>query len=298
MKLLFSVNPISGGIDKSEFLEQAGALCDRYGIEYQLFETSGKNDQRRLKDSISNFHPDRIISIGGDGTFLFNALVAKDLDIPIGCVPLGSANGLATEMGTAPEPLEALQDVIMSHLITGLDMIRINQEHYMLHLGDVGINARIVHAYEQDPKRGMGTYAKYFIEELQNQERVKVTVSANNDTIEQEVIMIAICNARKFGTGVPINTTSNPLDGTFELVLIDRIDLKSIISAGLSSFNEKFHSHHNSLVIAAQEATISFSTPRMLQLDGEIVGKEKELHVEIMPAAVRLITTQNNPYLN
>jgi diacylglycerol kinase (ATP) len=34
MKLLFVVNPISGGIDKKPFLNKAEKLYEKYGIKY------------------------------------------------------------------------------------------------------------------------------------------------------------------------------------------------------------------------------------------------------------------------
>jgi diacylglycerol kinase (ATP) len=34
MKILFIVNPISGGVDKTPFLKEAKALCNKYGIDY------------------------------------------------------------------------------------------------------------------------------------------------------------------------------------------------------------------------------------------------------------------------
>ena len=41
MKLLFIVNPISGGVDKEPFLKEAEALCKNYGLAYDIFKTTG-----------------------------------------------------------------------------------------------------------------------------------------------------------------------------------------------------------------------------------------------------------------
>ncbi len=45
MKLLFVVNPISGGIDKEPFLKEAKELCKTYGHQYHEFKTTGKDDE-------------------------------------------------------------------------------------------------------------------------------------------------------------------------------------------------------------------------------------------------------------
>ena len=166
MKLLFVVNPISGGVDKEPFLKEAKALCIKYDIDYRIFKTTGKNDEESVRSLLNEYDPDKVLSVGGDGTTLFTALALLGSGYPMGIIPLGSANGMATELFVNPKPIEALKDVIMSEKIAGLDLLRVNDEHYTTHIGDVGVNAQIVEAYEKDPKRGMATYAKYFLEEL------------------------------------------------------------------------------------------------------------------------------------
>ena len=73
MKILFVVNPVSGGVDKEPFLKKAKKLCVKYGIDFDIFRTTGKNDREGLNSIIQEFKPDRIASVGGDGTTLFTA---------------------------------------------------------------------------------------------------------------------------------------------------------------------------------------------------------------------------------
>ena len=297
MKLLFVVNPISGGVDKEPFLKEASNLCIKYGIDYQIFKTSGKNDEEDVRKLLTEYKPDKVLSVGGDGTTLFTALALLDSGYPMGIIPLGSANGMATELFVNPNPIEALKDVIMSEKIAGLDLLKVNDEHYTTHIGDVGVNAQIVEAYEKDPKRGMATYAKYFIDELTRLKPFPVTVKANGKTYHDKVLMIGICNARKYGTGVPLNINGNPMDGKFELVLVTKISSGSLLKAGLSRFNDSFYDNQASKVIVAEYAEIAFDEPRLLQLDGEVIGKFEKIKVEMMKGAVKLITHGGNQYI-
>lgn len=294
MKLLFVVNPISGGVDKEPFLTQARELCEKYAINYQIFKTTGKDDRENLQQAIAEFSPDKIASVGGDGTTLFTAIELIDSEIPMGIIPLGSANGMAAELYVNPKPIEALKDIIMSDLVAGLDMVVVNEEHYTIHIGDVGVNARIVESYEKDPNRGMATYAKYFIAEMEKLEPFEVRVVADDHSYDEKCYMAGICNARKYGTGVPLNLTGNPMDGKFEIVLVKKINMASLIKSGLASFDEKFHDNQVSNVIEAENATIEFDKPRLLQLDGEVIGKFEKLEVRMIAGAVRLITTRDN----
>ena len=297
MKLLFIVNPISGGVDKEPFLKEAITLCSNYGIDHKIFKTTGVNDTAEVLKIMDLYKPDKIASVGGDGTTLFTATVLLDKPYPMGIIPLGSANGMATELFVNPSPIEALRDIIMSEMVEGLDILLINNEHYTLHIGDVGINASIVHSYEMDKNRGMATYAKYFIEELKQLKPFPITVKTKESTIKTKVLMSAICNSRKYGTGVPLNVVGNPMDGKFEIVLIESVNLSSLLKAGLAAFDDKFYDNQTSQVLSTSKAELIFEEPRLLQLDGEVIGKFKNITVELLAGAINLITTGRNKYI-
>ena len=297
MKILFVVNPISGGIDKEPFIKEAESKCKKYGIHYQIFKTTGTDDEKHLEEVLSRFKPDKVASVGGDGTTLFTAIAVMKKDIPMGIIPLGSANGMATELSVNPEPSKALEDLIMSEVFAGLDMLVVNEKHYSIHIGDVGINANIVDAYDKDKNRGMTTYAKYFIEELKYLTPFKINIKANGKTYLENGLMVGICNSRKYGTGVPLNLDGNPMDGIFEIVVVENINLNSLIKIGLSKFDESFHDNQNGMLISTDEAEILFDQPRLLQLDGEVIGEFEKLKITMIKGAVKLITHHGNAYL-
>jgi diacylglycerol kinase (ATP) len=297
MKLLFVINPISGGIDKEPFLIKAKSVCEKYGIDYHIFKTTGKNDENHLKDILQDYKPDKVASVGGDGTTLFTSVTLLNSSIPMGIIPLGSANGMAEELFVNPIPDDALRDIIMSDVIGNLDMLMVNDKYYAIHIGDVGVNAQIVESYEKDENRGMATYAKYFMEELKSLKAFDIKIKTKEETIKERGVMIAICNARKYGTGVPLNLDGNPMDGKFELVIVTKINTKALLKAGLSKFNDSFYDSQNSTILSTQKAEISFNKARLLQLDGEVIGKFKKLNIKILKGAVKFITNKENIYL-
>lgn len=297
MKLLFVVNPISGGVNKEPFLKKAEALCKRYGIDYVIFKTTGKNDEQHLKQILDEVNPDKVASVGGDGTTLFTSIILRNTNYPMGIIPLGSANGMATELFVNPDPIRALKDIIMSQVVAGLDMVVVNEEYYSIHIGDVGVNAGIVESYEKDKNRGMATYAKYFIEELKKLKPFEFAIKANGKLIKDKGLMLGICNSRKYGTGIPLNISGNPMDGKFEIVVVEKMNMSTLLKAGLSKFDENFHDSQNGIVISTDEAEITFDRPRLLQLDGEVIDNFSKLNVKIHPGAVKFITHQDNLFL-
>ena len=135
-------------------------------LNISFLKPKAEDDEARLKEALDNFNPDKVASVGGDGTTLLTAKTLLNKKFPFGIIPVGSANGMASELFVSLDPIKALEDLIMSQVILNLDMLVINDKHHMLHIGDVGINANIVGAYAKDQNQGMATYAKYFIAKL------------------------------------------------------------------------------------------------------------------------------------
>ncbi len=297
MKVLFVVNPISGGVNKEPFLTEAKSICETYGINYKIFKTTGNKDRENLQKIIESYQPDRVASVGGDGTTLFTSTVLLGSELPMGIIPLGSANGMAAELGVNTNPIEAFKDLLISEIIKTLDVLIVNNEYYSIHIGDVGVNAQIVQSYENDSNRGMATYAKYFIEELSKLNPFPVSVKTSNENIQSNALMVGICNSRKYGTGVPLNKGGNPMDGKFEIVLIEKINAKSLIKAGLSKFNDNLIDESSIQVLSTDSAKIEFDTPRLLQLDGEVIGNFKEIDIKLASGGVQFITHAGNPYI-
>lgn len=297
MKLLTVINPVSGGVDKESFLDEIQSICDCYNIDHEVFKTTGEDDVQKLQTRIDESKPGRIAAVGGDGTCRLCAIALIDREIPLGLVPMGSANGMAQELGVPTDPIEAFKDILISQRIEGLDLLHINDKEYCYHLGDIGVNAKIIEAFEGDGQRGMLTYAKYFIEQLGQSKPIKAVIKTSESEHTVEGVMIGICNGRKFGTGIPLNVNGSPMDQEFEIVVIKEVSPENLINAGLSRFDENFHKNISLEVIKMSECEINFESPHLLQLDGELIGNFESIKVKVIPNAVQLITSARNPYL-
>lgn len=297
MKILGIVNPISGGVNKEPFLVYLEKELDKYGYDYRIYKTTGQNDAEAIKDLMQSFIPDRVLSMGGDGTTLFTAQHIMEFEVPMGIIPFGSANGMAVELGVNADQKTALSDFLKSQIVRGLDLIKVNGEHYCLHIGDIGLNAQIVKGFSQDKARGMLTYAKHFVKQLEISQPIAFRITANGEQKQIEAHMLAIANSRKYGTGVILNHLGNPFDGKLELVAITKIDTAGIVRAGLTAIDESFYNTDNITTISCEEAMIELDQPETLQLDGEVIGPVTKIDLQIMPGAIQLITSKLNPFI-
>lgn len=297
MKLLLVINPVSGDTPKGELLNYARQRCKLYGIELAVFRTTGQNDLAELQKCIAAEKPDRVGSVGGDGTFMLAVEATREAPLPVGFVPMGSANGMAKELRVSPDPETALDDLLASQMIVPMDLLKINEKHLCMHMGDVGLNAQMVAWYDEDGGRGMATYAKYLLRSLTRAEDFEYRFKLDGEEHSGRAVMIGFGNGTKFGTGIPMNTVGNPFDGKFEITIIKEINADMLIRAGLSIIDETFLKESESKVLSSTEVTIYLNPDQMLQLDGEVMGKTSEIKISIEPKAVPLITTGRNPYL-
>lgn len=298
MNLLLVVNPISGGKEKKIFLEEAESLCVKYGIQHEYFYTTGENDIEKLRESIAKNVPDRIASIGGDGTTLMTSLALQGINIPFGIIPMGSANGMAKELNVPNDPLLALQDLILSEIIVPLDVIKVNDD-YTIHLGDVGINAAMVEKFQHEKSRGWGAYAKHFFESVKNASLFDVTIEIDGEIYPHKAYSVLIANTRMYGTGAIVNPIGNPHDGVFEIVVVTKQDWTGIINLGLSAFDSRASKaiEDYTKIYQATKARIIFEKENLLQLDGEVIGKCETINAEIIPGGVNYISTRDNDFI-
>jgi diacylglycerol kinase (ATP) len=289
MKVLVVLNPIAGGRDKEEFLSYLEDQFKQYHIVFEVYKTSGEEDEKEISQRIRSFHPDRLLAIGGDGTISICAKCMIDRDIYLGIIPFGSANGMARELDLNDDPRGALDDFLKSRHYRQLDLYRVNDQYIGMHIGDIGLNARIVEGFDKDEGRGMFLYAKHFLRELSQRELIEFTIEAEGRTITEKAYMVAFANAKRYGTGVVLNWKGNLFDGKIELVIAKDIKIRTLLLAGMSSFNNEPDGDDTSEIIRIEKARITTSKPVSVQVDGEYIGKLDDLKIDVLPGAVRLV---------
>lgn len=288
MKLLFILNPSSGNTGNDKTILRIHELVVEKEYDFKFLYTNGRNDDERIGNELSSYQPDRVIAGGGDGTV---QLVARNLigkKYLMGIIPLGSANGMATALGLPSNPVDAVSIAVTADHCIPLDLLKFNDDHISIHLGDIGINALMVKKYKDDPQKGMLGYAKYLLSSIKESPLVKYSIKTGEEIYEKEGYMLAFANAHQYGTGVHISQ-GEVWDGKFEIVNVPRVALDQAIKAGLTALNVFVDKDMFSDVISCTKAEVMIDREVDFQIDGEYMGKVKSLKVEILPAAVKLL---------
>jgi diacylglycerol kinase (ATP) len=288
MRILFVINPAAGGKDHDETIKQIGEISVSRGVKARFLFTNGKDDEASLLKSLNEFSPDKVAAGGGDGTIRMVAKSLIEFKLPLGILPLGSANGLATALEIPADPLLAVENVIAAKQVKKMDMLRFNDEHLCIHLADIGVNALIVKKYEEGGERGLIGYAKNLMSSIQESPPLKIIVRTPDGITTKEGYMMAFANAHKYGTGVQISEGSVS-DGKFEICNVEKIALDEAIKAGLTILNVFVDKNMFSDVISCRAAEVEIDQPVDFQIDGEYMGKVTHLKIEIIPGCVKLL---------
>jgi diacylglycerol kinase (ATP) len=288
MKILFIINPLSGGRNNEIVVNYIHRVMKEKKVDYKLIYTSGKNDDIFIKITIENYLPDRIVSGGGDGTLQLVARNIMHSSIPLCILALGSANGLATALELPINYEEGVMAALENTKIIPLDLIRINEVYICIHLCDIGINAMMVRNYSETHQRGMRGYIKYLRQSIRSSHLLRYEIITPEKRFKMKGVMLIIANANQYGTRIRISKGSVS-DGKFEICNVPKYSLYGLVKAFLTKSamfrNEKMFSD----VISCKEATVIIDQNVDFQIDGEHIGVANYLKAEILPGAINLL---------
>lgn len=264
----------------------------RYQFEYLIYRLNPEEDQQALlRGEIEEFAPDIVAGAGGDGTINLLASLLQDTGIPLLIIPLGSANGMAKELGIVGR-IEYAMSLIEKGVNRRIDLLRINGK-ICVHLADVGLNARVVKRFDQDPRRGILTYARHLFNEIFLIKKYRFRIHSDGKEFVRKAVSMTFANASKYGTGAVINPLGKVDDGRFELVIIKPFPRIKLLSIAWKMFMSKLQTSEYVEVISCKEATIRSSKKTTLQIDGEVIGKFQEIDIKILPGALSVIVPEN-----
>lgn len=287
-KLLVVLNPISGGRKKEKFPELLERFCKRNKYLYKIYETQGgekdKEEILRLKDL---YQPDVVVAVGGDGTINLVAGLVVGSSLPVAIVPMGSANGLAKDLGIPEDPIKAL-NLIKDFHYHEIDTLKVNGEN-CFHIADFGFNARIVRRFSKSLIRGKISYIWYGLQEFFSFDPFSYAIETEEFKIQGKAFMIAVMNAKKFGINVNINPLGKIDDGFFEISVIKPFSKLSSLKVLYHLLSKTIHKSKYNRVVRCKKAIIYNSDQTSFHIDGEPIPSSEKIEITIVPKGLTLI---------
>ena len=136
-KPVLIVNPTSGGGTASRY--DLVGQCRARGIEPVVFERG--DDLSALATAAIEGGADVIGMAGGDGSQAAVAAVAAEHDVPYVCVPAGTRNHFAIDIGVARDDVVGALDAFVDGAERRIDLARVNGRIFV-NIASMGCTAR------------------------------------------------------------------------------------------------------------------------------------------------------------
>ena len=265
----FIVNPISGSgkhnIGKTELEKYFPKDIYKIEVEYSNYKTHAIT---LTQNAIVN-NPDCIVACGGDGTINEVASCLINTKIKLGIIPVGSGNGLASNL-SIPKALEKATEIIRKGKTQFIDVGKVNDHYFFSNVG-VGIDALIIKKYESYSKRTLMSYIRASIASSIQFTPMQTILSFNNQIINTKTLIVFISNSNEMGYGMSLTPKASLDDGKLDLVLVPQLHFLEKITLAMSViFNkiEKFKIAQHKLL-----EKISIEMPDKIFLDIQIDGE-------------------------
>lgn len=285
------INPISGDLNKEELAAKIETFFDDNSKEIKILYTTGKDDDSQIKKYLEEFKPHIVVAVGGDGTV---NLVAKHLihkDIIMGILPMGSGNGLSKDLGIPQNNPDKVLEMLKNPKVIEMDTLTANN-HFFLHLADIGFNAHIVRLFSKGKKRGLISYIKYTVKEFYKYKTSRYTVDSDYGRFEGRAFMITIANSNQFGSNLTINPNGKYDDGLFEVIIIKRFPRSESFRLFFQLLFKKIIFSPYCIILRCKEVQISSTRKKTVQIDGEIAGRFDKVKVDINPNSLKVIAPE------
>ena len=277
----FIVNPGSGTGNGRKIENIIVSLMSERGEPYEITETRYKGHAKELA---AEFCGERIIAVGGDGTF---HEVLKGMDTQkcsLGFIPCGRGNDFAEVFGASKKPTQALRTALDGEPIS-IDYIKVGENLRCLNICGTGLDVSVLEGVE-NKKDTKFTYLMSLINCIKHFTPYELDVTSGGETKHYSCIMVGVCNGKQFGGGMKISPLSSMTDGLLDVVTIELPKNGRIMRAlwGFVRGNhlEKPYTHH----FACEKVKVTSPYNYPLELDGEIY-RDITLDCEIVKGGLK-----------
>ncbi|HEY6632526.1 MAG TPA: lipid kinase [Rhizobiaceae bacterium] len=220
----------------------------------------------RLRESA-----DLIILCGGDGTIASGALAVVECGLPLGIIPLGTANDLARTLGI-PMDLTEAADVILAGSTRRIDLGSVNG-YAFFNVASIGLSADLAQGLHPKLKKRFGRfgYALAAAKVLLKARPFTATIREKGGVTKVKTFQIAVGNGRHYGGGNVIEASAEIDDGHLDLY---SLELNTVwkLAGMLRSFRSGTHGAWKEVRTArCVEFDIETRKPMPVNTDGEIV---------------------------
>jgi YegS/Rv2252/BmrU family lipid kinase len=263
--LLLNRKARNGGLDITETLDvlrDGGITLEERGCD------SSAAMAETIRSGAREF--DLVIVGGGDGTLNCSAPGLVATGLPLGILPLGTANDLARTLGIGPDPVAAARTIVAGHL-RPLDLGEVNGRLFF-NVASLGFSAELARELTREAKKRWGTlgYALAGARLLARTRPFTAFIEHDGETLKVKTVQIAIGNGRHYGGGMTMDPDAQPDDGCFHVYSLEVDHWWRLVALAPYLKRGTHGSWRDVRVFTTSALSIRTRRPRSVNTDGEL----------------------------
>ncbi|MFO7546989.1 MAG: diacylglycerol kinase family lipid kinase [Trueperaceae bacterium] len=290
-RVLVILNPSSGAGEGSSFTDDLPATLARHGArDVDVRVTQGSEDAFDWAAAANDEGYDLVLAGGGDGTVtaVGHGVMRSQATLPIGIVPLGTANGLARVLGLPMEPMETL-DALAAGRVVAIDAVDIpSHDTISLLFFGAGLDAEINREADAESKERLGimAYVVAAIGRLRGAHNHDLHLVVDEREEHMRGHTVVGFNATRLKMfGLTMGPKAQPHDGYMEVAVLRNPgpwatlgQVVRLVSGSASRLELE----------PACKLRLDADPPLPVQVDGDVVG-ETPIEATVVRAALRFI---------
>ncbi|APQ17276.1 diacylglycerol/lipid kinase family protein [Maribacter hydrothermalis] len=240
IRIHFIVNPIAGHGNAPLTQEELQPFFINGVHDLTIKVSEYKAHATELTKASIQEKADIIVACGGDGTINEVATCLIGTDIALGIVPMGSGNGLASNLKIPKKRRKALEIIRNKH-VERMDVGNINGRYFFSNTG-VGFDASLIKHYESSEKRTILGYISacaITFRDIEKNEPLSITVDEETPMINPFIILIS--NSNEMGYKLSLTPKASLQDGLLDVLVIKKIGKFKMLWLGFLILIRKVH---------------------------------------------------------
>lgn len=291
-KILFIINPISG-VGKQKKVEKAlEKVLDKSLFDYEVEYTEYAHHATVISLQAAIRQVDIVVSVGGDGSINDCVRGLIGTNVTLGIIPAGSGNGLARTLNI-PLNIEDAIEVLNKKKRATIDTIKVNNKIYASIAG-IGFDALIAKEFRKTKIRGFNKYLSLILQLYPFYESQNYKMEIDGEKIESNALFISFANSNQFGYNTVIAPSAKIDDGFMQISIVKKVPIVMLPWTAQLLFLRNFDKSMYVKTYKAKEVKVINNDSKLVNLDGESVLMDKELHFTINPKSLNVIIPDDN----
>ncbi len=286
-RILFVINPISGGKKKTAFNKQVLEVLDLEKFDPTFKITDHANHAFELGRSAIEEGYDAVVAVGGDGTINELGSAILGTSMPLGIIPEGSGNGLALYLGIPLNESAAIRRINRfetAEVDTGV----VNGRHFF-NIAGLGFDASVSDRFATDNSRGPIGYLRSAINVLGDFQPSTYTLLIDGKEYKKEAFMISVANSPQYGNNAYIAPQASINDGLLDVCIVKKFPLYLFPKMVFHLFTKSADQSEYVEIFPGKEIIILRDEKGPVHVDGEPVEMGKKLEITIKPKSLKII---------